>query len=346
VAAAWRAPDLFAFYLLDNQVLRFLDLRTFFEDDVPVTTLGFLLLTFVWAFPWSVFVLARPAGSAGEMAAWRRVVLVWAVVVIGFFALSRSKLEYYGLPALPALALLAAEGLRAARDAGRWLAVGLLGCAAVGAAAIWVGAHLTPSQALDGLAELNVYYRILRDQGVGFPFESPRPFGMLLQGLGLLLVAGWTAASWAWWTGRRTLAASCLAGLGAGIAALIVVLLHVVEPHHSAKAVAAAVNARAGTADVVAHEGSLEYSAALPLYTGRRVVVVNGARGDLDFASRLSEGRGWFLDREGFAAVWTSPQRVFLVTQRPRSRSVVASLPSVVPLGSFGSRWLYSNRKD
>ena len=130
------------------------------------------------------------------------------------------------------------------------------------------------------------------------------------------------------------------------VAVLVFQLLVLVEPHHSAKAVAEVVRARAGAGDLVAHEGSLEYSAALPYYTGRRIIVVNGQRGDLDFASRLPEASGWFVDTPGLALVWEEPHRVFLVTQRPLELSVLATLPpsSVRELGRYGSRWLYSNR--
>jgi hypothetical protein len=130
------------------------------------------------------------------------------------------------------------------------------------------------------------------------------------------------------------------------IGALILQLLYLVEPHHSTRTVSQAVVARSGPEDVVVHEGSLEYSAALPFYTGRRVVVVNGARGDLEFASRLSEARGLFLDTQGLVRLWEGSARVFFVTQRPRGQSVLAELPShrVHELGRYGSRWLYSNR--
>ncbi len=79
---------------------------------------------------------------------------------------------------------------------------------------------------------------------------------------------------------------------------------------------------------------------------GRRIVVVNGTRGDLDFASRLPEARGAFLDTPGFLRLWEGPARVFLVTQRAPERSVLAAAPpdSVHLLGRFGSRWLYSNQ--
>ncbi len=346
LAMAWRMPDLLWFYLVDNQLLRFLNLRGFREDDVPISALGLLVVSFLWLFPWGVFLLARPAPAASEAARWRPVLVIWALVVVGFFVLARSKLEYYALPAFPALAVLAGGAWASSRDIGRWLRVGLAGCAAVGGWALWAGARLTGAQALDGLAELNVYYRILRDQGATFPFASPRPFGLLLQGLGLTLLGGWGLATLFWMRGWRRGSFAALLGMAGVIGALILQLLYLVEPHHSTKTVSRAIVAQSGPGDVVVHEGSLEYSAALPFYTGRRIAVVNGVRGDLEFASRLPEARGFFLDTQGLVALWEGSARIFLVTQRPRGRSVLAELPShqVRELGLYGSRWLYSNR--
>jgi 4-amino-4-deoxy-L-arabinose transferase-like glycosyltransferase len=347
VLAAWREPALFHFYLVDNQILRFLGARAFLEDDVPLSTLGFLVVSFVWLFPWSVFVLAsRAPQAAAPAAAWQSLAVIWALVVVAFFAVSRSKLEYYAVPAFPAVAVLAGAAWAGARDIGRWLAVALAGVVAVAIGAVWIAARLTPEQTLFGLAEFNVYYRILRDQQLGLPYASVEAFARLLQGLAVVLVVGWAAAAVCWRYGWRRASFACVTGVGAGIAALMIVLLYVVEPHHSAKAVSAAIVARTRADDLVAHEGSLEYSAALPFYTGRRFIVVDGARGDLDIASRLPEAAGYFVDRDGMAALWAGPRRVLLVTQRPRPRSVVATLPSTVMIGQFGSRWLYSNTKD
>jgi hypothetical protein len=343
---AWRDPALFWFYVVDNQILRFLNARAFIEDDVPVGTTAFVALSFLWAFPWSVFALARPAASAAPAARWRPLMLVWLAAVVVFFAVSRSKLEYYALPAFPALAVMVGGAWASGRDVGRWLAAGTVGSLAVGAAALWAAAHLTPDGALAGLAELNVYYRILREQGQPLPFASAQPFAALLQALGLVLIGGWSMAAVAWWRGRRRVAFGLVTASGIAIAVLIVQLLHVIEPHHSAAAVSTAITAAAAPTDIVAHEGSLEYSAALPFYTGRRVLVVNGERGDLETASRRPEGRGWFVDTAGFAQRWQDTPRIFLVTQRAPAQSVVAALPpdSVHVLGQYGSRWLYSNR--
>src|SRR5262249_42511411 len=176
---AWRSPALFDFYVVDNHLLRFLNARRYVEDDVPSSTPAFLVASFLWAFPWSVFTLARRDRDPSPRAAWRPVIVVWLVSIVGLFALSRFKHEYYALPAFPALAVLVGAAWTSARDIGRWLVVGLVGCSLVGLWALWIGSGLTAGQAMDGLAELNAYYRILRDQGVQFPFASPRPFGQL-----------------------------------------------------------------------------------------------------------------------------------------------------------------------
>ncbi len=346
VLAAWRSPTLFGFYVLDNHLLRFLDARRFVEDDVPISTLGFLVASFLWAFPWGVLTLARAAPDASPTARWRPTLVAWVLVIVGLFALSRFKHEYYALPAFPALAILIGGAWASGRDIGRWLWVGLAGCVAVGAWAVWAGAQLTPAQAMTGLAELNAYYRILREQAVPFPFASPRPFGLLLQGLGLTLLVGWSIATLCWARGWRRSSFVALLAVAAVITALILELLQIVEPHHSAKAVSQAIVAQAAPEDVIVYEGSLEYSPALPFYTGRRILLVNGAVGYFSFASKLPEAQGVFIETRDLIRLWDGPRRVFLVVRRPRAQSVVAALrrDSVRELGRFGSRWLYSNR--
>jgi len=343
---AWRSPGLFNFYVVDNHLLRFLNARRYVEDDVPSSTPSFLLATFLWAFPWSVFALARRHRDRSPRAAWRPVVVIWLVSIVGLFALSRFKHEYYALPAFPALAVLVGAAWTSARDIGRWLVVGLVGCSIVGLWALWVGAGLTAGQALDGLAELNAYYRILRDQGVPFPFSSPRPFGQLLQGLGLVLLVGWGLATFCWFRARRLGAFVVLVVTAGAITALMFRLLDVVEPMHSVKETARAITEQAGPSDVLLVEGTLEYSPALPFYTRRRFAMVNGALNYFSIAASLPEARGLFLNTADLVELWHGPRRVFLVVRRPRAQSVVVALPAALvhEVGRYGSRWLYSNR--
>src|SRR5207247_9466210 len=185
VLAAQRSPCLFEFYVLDNHLLRFLHARRFVEDDVPISTLGFLVATFLWAFPWGIFLPARPAPGSSPIARWRPVIPAWALVIVGLFSLSRFKHEYYGLPAFPPLAILVGAGWASGRDISSWLGIGLLGCSVVGAWALWLGVGVTPAQLMSGLAALNVSYRMLRGPVAPVPLPSPRPLMWLR--LGVLL---------------------------------------------------------------------------------------------------------------------------------------------------------------
>jgi 4-amino-4-deoxy-L-arabinose transferase-like glycosyltransferase len=345
VLAAWRSPTLFGVYVLDAHLLRFFDARRYVEADVPLSTLGFLAASFVWAFPWSTFTLARSGPARTPGAHWRPIIVLWLVVVVSAFALSRFKHEYYALPALPALAVLAGAAWAGGRDIGRWLAIGLVGCAAVGVGALWIGAAPTAGQVLNGLAELNAYYRILRDQKIALPFQ-PGQFGVLLQGLGWILLVGWLVAAVCWARGLRRTAFASLVGVAAAITLLIFRLLDVVEPHHSVKEVAQVINAQAAPGDVLVLEGSLSYAGALPFYTRRRVLLVNGAVDYFAITARLPEAQVVFISITKLHQLWDGPQRVFLVARRPFNPGLVAALPSaaVHDLGAHGGSRLYSNR--
>jgi 4-amino-4-deoxy-L-arabinose transferase-like glycosyltransferase len=342
---AWRAPVLSGVYVLDAHLLRFVNARRYVEADVPISTLGFLAASFVWAFPWGVFTLARAEPGWTPPARWRPVIALWLVVVVGVFALSRFKHEYYALPAFPALAVLVGAGWAGGRDIGRWLALGLIGCVAVGLGALWIGAGPTAGQVLNGLAELNAYYRILRDQRVPLPFEPGR-FGVLMQVLGWVLLVGWGLAAACWARGWRWAAFTSLIGVAGAITLLIFRLLAIVEPHHSVKEVAQVINAQALPDDLVVLEGSLSYGGALPFYTRRRLLLVNGAVDYYAITARLPEARGVFIDSGELQKLWEGPRRVFLVAHRPFDASLIAALAParVRDLGAHGGSHLYSNR--
>jgi 4-amino-4-deoxy-L-arabinose transferase-like glycosyltransferase len=121
------------FYLYNEHIARFLGRRIPHDyGQVPVPL--FWLLSALWVMPWATFLPGAishairtlrnraklrsddPAASqwVGQNEAALSL-LLWGALVLGFFTLS-SRQEYYNLPALPALALLAA-GLLARADA-------------------------------------------------------------------------------------------------------------------------------------------------------------------------------------------------------------------------------------
>jgi 4-amino-4-deoxy-L-arabinose transferase-like glycosyltransferase len=99
-------------YFWNEQVLRFLDRREP-KDYIGTSLPIFLLSVLVWALPWSLCIPhviwgfrhrktddSKP-GLLGRYLPW-----LWIGVVVGFFSLTRARLFYYTIPALPAFALL------------------------------------------------------------------------------------------------------------------------------------------------------------------------------------------------------------------------------------------------
>jgi 4-amino-4-deoxy-L-arabinose transferase-like glycosyltransferase len=114
------------FYLYNEHIARFLGRRIPHDyGQVPIPL--FWLLTAIWIMPWAAFlpgaltdcvcILRHRIGVTARQHEAALSLLLWALLVLGFFTLS-SRQEYYGLPALPALALMAA-GLLARADASK-----------------------------------------------------------------------------------------------------------------------------------------------------------------------------------------------------------------------------------
>ena len=92
----------------------------------------------------------------------------------------------------------------------------------------------------------------------------------------------------------------------------------------------------------VVHEGPLEYSAALELYSGRRPVILDGTRSVLAFGATFPDARDRFWTRERLARELADGQPVLLVTPRG-PRGVLGALPSgcrAAPVEQRGVRWL------
>ncbi len=125
----------FWFFFINEQVLRFLNLR-YPRDYNTVPRLYFWLFHLIWLFPWSVYFPAvfklsfRPIDRAGRM---RLMALCWAGFILVFFTFSTTQ-EYYSMPCYPALALLLGSAM-ATDD--RWIRRGTrLICGLAGAAAV------------------------------------------------------------------------------------------------------------------------------------------------------------------------------------------------------------------
>jgi hypothetical protein len=267
-----------------------------------------------------------------------------------FFALSPLKLEHYGLPAFPALALLVGKFwggfFRQESKPSLWFCIPLV---TLGIPSLLLG---TRAVSLDRAIELSfstdVYSRMVQEQGESFSLPLLRQLIPLFQGSGIALFLGGLATLLLALRRAPRTAFGCFAITSILVLGLVGKTLAVVSEYRSVKPLAALILQRLSPDDLVLHDGSLENSAGLPFYTGRQIHVVNGRRGDLDFGSRFPEAEGVFLEEEEVVRLWSGTHRIFLVTDRPPEQSVLRLMPPQLRhlIGHEGRRWLYTNRAE
>jgi 4-amino-4-deoxy-L-arabinose transferase-like glycosyltransferase len=352
-----RNPGFLWYTLVDNHLLNFTRQRIFPDEDVPLGALQFLgvtLLAFLpWALavPWTLARALRPPWADAQARLWTLLAL-WAVVVVGFFTVSPFKLPHYGLPAFPALALLAArtwdeciEALPgAATPAALMVPVlvlfGLL-AAAFGLAAL----DRLPLPAA-ALQNVDVAARNLAARGqaaAGAPLEAYVPvlirctviFSAATVALAVCVRRRWPAV-----------------GVGVALAAMIAFLPTAGEGMaqfaraRSARPLTEALARRLGPADRVVHEGPLENTGSLLLTVRRTVPVVDGLQSNLAFGATFPDAREAFWSVARLREAWAGGGRCFLVTTVAPERSVAATLQPRHLLAQGGGRWLYSNAPD
>jgi len=374
------------FYLYNEHVARFLQKRIPHDyGQTPVWLFWLLLL--VWLIPWAAFLpaavsnvvrtLRAPRESAlqfdsdvaagygfaqsQQLEARQRegalALLLWPAIILGFFTFS-ARQEYYHLPALPALAILAA-GLLAAADRGQmretkqaargalWSLVPLgtllfVVCGYLGVTAHAPRPELTLSDVLNNNPDM---YNV----SLGHVFDLTGPamgfFRAPLIGVALgMLVLGPVA----YCVRRRglTFAANLLVA-----AAMIGVLLAAHEglvrfnPILGSKGLALAIDAQAKPEDLVLVDGELTMGSTLLFYTDHTVYLVNGRRNGLWFGSFWPDAPPIFEEEASLRKLWAGPKRVFMLTYEPKQRTAdLSALAPVKTLAVSGGKSVLTNR--
>jgi hypothetical protein len=354
-AAALGTPGFAWYTVVDNHVLNVARMRVFPDEDVPLGATAFLAVTVIAAVPWSLTAgammwrLARRRAWADPAETPWIALSLWVVAVVGLTVLSPFRLPHYGLPAYPAIALLAARGWRDLPWRPLACAHALvLGACALACALAWAG---DGGRVIDSVVEAaDVATRKSAIAGTAAPVPSGPAFAPLFGaaalalGLGAAALAALASAPARDVARRRRVAAFVV------VAALLATLpsvasgLALVASHRAVQGVALEIAARAGPDDLVAHEGPIENSGALEWYGGRRPIIVDGGRSVLGFAAALPGASTTFWDASRLAAAWRGGRRVWLVTARPPDRSLAAGLPGTRLVATGGGRWLYVNR--
>jgi len=347
--AEYSTPGFTWYTVVDNHLLNVARARHFPDEDVPLGAGEFLLVAVLGAVPWIVPAVASVVRLVRRRA-WREpaelpwvALALWAAGVIGLTALSPFRLPHYGLPAYPAIALLAARGWHEAQ--GRSLAVLhalLFGALAVAAGLAWT---TDGSAFMTGvLGTTDVATRKMSVAGAPPPLPPWSAFRPLVGAAAITLAAGGVALAVSAVMRART------AATYATVATLMLLLpsassaLGLVAAHRAVKPIAELIARQAAPADIVVHEGPIENSGAFEWYSGRRPVIVDGRRSVLGFGATRPEAAATFWDAGRLELAWRGSRRVWVVSGRPPERSVVAQLPGARLVDATGGRSLYVNR--
>jgi 4-amino-4-deoxy-L-arabinose transferase-like glycosyltransferase len=352
VAVAAREPAFLWYTVVDNHVLNVARMRAFPDEDVPLSGLEFAAAASFGAFPWILAAAVAVVGLARRRA-WRDpaeapwiALALWAAGVLVLFTLSPFKLPHYGMPAYPALALLAARAWRdpAAPRQGMILAhLGLF--LLLGAGLAWWGAGDGRAFTTAVFGVTDVYSRKEAAWGQGSPYPPwsalqpllVRGAGLLLAGAAFLVVA----------VARRS------TRLGAAVVAAVMLLLvpvvgdglAVTSRARAVAGMAREIRDRLGPGDVLVLEGPIENAGAVEFYSGHRPALLDARRSVLGIGATFADAADTFWTPARFTEAWASSRPPYLLTTREPARSIAAALPpdTVCLLTAQNGRWLYGH---
>jgi hypothetical protein len=354
VAAPWhilaglRNPDqgvvrgFFWFYFVNEHFLRYLNKRVPRDyDTVPLLLFWALLL--LWLIPWVAFLpqAVRDIRWQTRTDSPQRanlLFLLWALVILVFFSFS-TRQEYYTIPAMPGLALLVGSWLAREqssakhsreRRAGIRSSVGLM---VVGAVVLVAGVWLaslskvpTPGTDLSELLKKNP-----QDYALSFGHFldlTPQALGAFRTPLLGFVLALFLGSAFSWLLRRRGRAK-------AGNAALVAMMIAVLACVHSAfvtfspilssKQLALAIRKSYHPGELVVVGGEYENASTLNFYTGIPLRVLHDRGGNLWYGSQFPDAPQVFETQSSFAALWTSPTRVFFWTDQESPKELQGS---------------------
>ena len=334
------------FYFMNEQVLRFLNLR-YPRDYNTVPRLYFWLLHLIWLFPWSVYFPAvaklsfKPVDRAGRT---RLLALCWVGFVLVFFTFSTTQ-EYYSMPCYPALALLLGSAMATGSD---WIRCGsrvlcvVSACAAIAAFAILI--HVrgipTPGDISSALGHHPKAYTLSLGHMEDLTLESFAYLRLPLAIAGVAFLIGVFGTLRG--SGQRAFLAAAF---------MMVVFFHAArlamvafDPYLSSRPLARALmSAPEGT--LIAQGHYYDFSSVF-FYTDRSGLLFTNRRVNLEYGSDAPGAPHVFIDESEFKNLWLAPGRCYFLTFQsdlPRYEQMVAPAPLNVVAAS-GGKVLLTNR--
>lgn len=335
----------FWFYFMNEQVLRFLNLRSP-RDYNTVPLLYFWLFNLIWLFPWSVYFPAvaklsfKPVDRAGRT---RLLALCWAGFILVFFSFSTTQ-EYYSMPCYPAFALLMGSAIAAQstwiRKGTKVLAI-ITGCAALAVLSIlFLVRHVpTPGDISAALSHHPSAYTLSLGHMEDLTLDS---FAYLRLPLAIAAVAfliGTVGSIWL--AGRRAFLSIALMMVLFFQAARLALV--VFDPYLSSRPLATKLLQSPPGGLIVNHHYYVFSSVFF--YTNRRALLLNGKFDNLVYGAAAPDAPPVFIDDAQFQKLWMEPGRYYLVASEstwPRFDKLTQPSQRVV-LATSGGKFLLTN---
>ena len=335
------------FYFMNEQVLRFLNLR-YPRDYNTVPRLWFWLLHLVWLFPWSVYFPAvaklsfKPVDRAGQT---RLLALCWAGFLLAFFTLSTTQ-EYYSMPCYPAFALLLGSAMDAGGKwvrRGTWVLCVTSLCAAIAAFAILAHVHgvATPGDISGALSQHPKAYSLSLGHMQDLTVDSMAylRWPLALAGIAFLMGALGTFRP----RGQRAfLGAALMMALFFHAARMAMVTF---DPYLSSRPLAQAL-VEAPPGGLVSEDHYYAFSSVFFYANRTSLLLGTDRRMNLDYGSAAPGAPQVFIDSARLKELWMSPGRQYLLTSSQSEPSYDGLFGSghIVEIAQSGGKILLTNQ--
>jgi 4-amino-4-deoxy-L-arabinose transferase-like glycosyltransferase len=334
------------FYFMNEQVLRFLNLR-YPRDYNTVPRLYFWLFHLLWLFPWSVYFPAvfklsfRPTDRAGRT---RLLAVCWTGFMLIFFTFSTTQ-EYYTMPCYPALALLLGSAMATGGVWVRWgtrLIAGIAACAAVVLIAILVMVWNVPAPGdISGaLSQRPGTYTLSLSHMEDLTLSS---FAYLRAPLAIAAVAflAGTIGTLRATAHRAFLAAALMMVLFFHAARAAMVTF---DPYLSSRPLAEAL-LRSPVGKLIVDHHYYTFSSIF-FYTNRTALLLNGRFYNMEYGSYAPGAPEVFIDDAHWKSIWLETERCYVVASDsavPRFEKLVGKQALNV-VAANGGKVLLTNR--
>jgi 4-amino-4-deoxy-L-arabinose transferase-like glycosyltransferase len=346
------------FYFFNEHVRRYLG-RAIPHTSESVPLLLFWLLLFVFIAPWCVFAIKAlfhlrwseaTTNTGGDKRQGVLLLLaVWAAVVMLFFSFS-ARQEYYALPALPPLALLAGYWLAADEiapsHAGKrtaWVLF-VLGVLAAIASALFA-AHWQPlpigTDVTSVVREATHSHRLFFGHFFDLTLRALGAFRVPFVITTAALLVGVSANLWFRLKGKARLANCFLIGTVTAFLIAAHLALNTLSPVLSSQILANAIKPEMDQDDLIIVNGRYEHSSSLAFYLERQVKILNGRSSGLWYGSFFPDAPQVFIDNAALTQLWSGQNRVFLWTPLEQAPQLPGE---VFVLGRSGGKEILSNQ--